>query len=211
MRIRFGCGLDSRIYGNMLQVFGTLSDDEYSSSMLESSAAYKDSCDPVRLESKPPSSVPEKTHFSCSSNNAPPSSGTCCCVTDWFPMSWTNSWLFCIPAKPFKMKALSYIASKCRKPLSEQHSTTSQKNTILSKTGVKNWNNTILNQIFDDIPLHNLQFPEPPPLIFFQQRLRWSRGSVLAFSTQVRGFKPSRSRGIFRAKKSSACLPSEGK
>ena len=35
----------------------------------------------------------------------------------------------------------------------------------------------------------------------FQDRLRWSRGSVLAFSTQVRGFKPSRSRRIFRVEK----------
>ena len=42
-------------------------------------------------------------------------------------------------------------------------------------------------------------------------RLRWSRGRVLAFSTQVHGFKPGRSRQIFRAKKSSARLPSEGK
>jgi hypothetical protein len=42
-------------------------------------------------------------------------------------------------------------------------------------------------------------------------RLRWSRGSVLAFSTQVRGFKPGRSRRIFWAKKFSARLPSEGK
>ena len=33
------------------------------------------------------------------------------------------------------------------------------------------------------------------------KRLRWSRGSVLTFSTQVRGFKPGRSRRIFRAKK----------
>ena len=33
------------------------------------------------------------------------------------------------------------------------------------------------------------------------ERLRWSRGSVLAFSTEVRGFKPGRSRRIFRAKK----------
>ena len=33
------------------------------------------------------------------------------------------------------------------------------------------------------------------------ERLRWSRGSVLAFSTQVRGFKPGRSCRIFRAKK----------
>jgi len=32
-------------------------------------------------------------------------------------------------------------------------------------------------------------------------RLRWSRGSVLAFGTQVRGFAPRRSRRIFRAKK----------
>ena len=41
--------------------------------------------------------------------------------------------------------------------------------------------------------------------------LQWSRGSVLAFSTQVCGFKPGQSRQIFRAKKSSARLPSEGK
>jgi hypothetical protein len=32
-------------------------------------------------------------------------------------------------------------------------------------------------------------------------RLRWSRGSVLAFGTQVRGFAPGRSRRIVRAKK----------
>ena len=35
--------------------------------------------------------------------------------------------------------------------------------------------------------------------------------SVLAFGTQVRGFKSGRSRRIFRAKKSSVRLPSEGK
>jgi hypothetical protein len=35
--------------------------------------------------------------------------------------------------------------------------------------------------------------------------------SMLASGTQVRGLKPGRSRRIFRAKKSSACLPSEGK
>jgi hypothetical protein len=32
-------------------------------------------------------------------------------------------------------------------------------------------------------------------------RLRWSRGCVLAFSTQVRGFKPGRSRRIFQGEK----------
>ena len=37
--------------------------------------------------------------------------------------------------------------------------------------------------------------------IICMQRLRWSRGSVLAVSTQIRGFKPGRSRRIFRAKK----------
>ena len=34
----------------------------------------------------------------------------------------------------------------------------------------------------------------------FVKRLRWSRGSVLAFGTQVCGFAPGRSRRIFRAK-----------
>ena len=38
-----------------------------------------------------------------------------------------------------------------------------------------------------------------------------SIGSVLAFGTQVRGFKPGRSRRIFQGKKSSARLTSEGK
>ena len=35
----------------------------------------------------------------------------------------------------------------------------------------------------------------------FCDRLRWSSGSVLAFSAQVCGFKPGRSSPIFRAKK----------
>jgi hypothetical protein len=48
-------------------------------------------------------------------------------------------------------------------------------------------------------------------LLINSKWLRWSRGSVLAFGTQVRGFAPGRSRWIFRAKKSSARLPSEGK
>ena len=34
-------------------------------------------------------------------------------------------------------------------------------------------------------------------LRWFLERLRWSRGSVLAFGTQVRGFEPGRSRRIF--------------
>ena len=33
------------------------------------------------------------------------------------------------------------------------------------------------------------------------QRLRWSRGSVLTFGAQVRGFKPGRSRRIFQGEK----------
>ena len=37
-------------------------------------------------------------------------------------------------------------------------------------------------------------------LILYREQLRWSRGSVLAFSTQVSGFKPGRSLRILRAK-----------
>jgi hypothetical protein len=43
------------------------------------------------------------------------------------------------------------------------------------------------------------------------QWLRWSRGSMLAFGTQVHRFTPGRSLRIFRAKKSSARVPLEGK
>ena len=38
----------------------------------------------------------------------------------------------------------------------------------------------------------------PGVLITTLKRLRWSRGSVLAFGTQVRGFKPGRSSQIFQ-------------
>jgi hypothetical protein len=38
-------------------------------------------------------------------------------------------------------------------------------------------------------------------LISLMQRLRWSRGSVLAFGTQVRGFKPGRNHRIFSGEK----------
>ena len=41
-------------------------------------------------------------------------------------------------------------------------------------------------------------------------RLRWSRGSVLAFRTQVRGFKPGRSRRIFKGRKKILSTPSFG-
>jgi len=37
--------------------------------------------------------------------------------------------------------------------------------------------------------------------IYIYKRLRWSRGSELAFGAQVRGFKPGRSRRIFKAVK----------
>jgi len=35
----------------------------------------------------------------------------------------------------------------------------------------------------------------------YEHRLRWSRGSVLPFSTQVRGFKPGGGRRIFKGEK----------
>jgi hypothetical protein len=37
--------------------------------------------------------------------------------------------------------------------------------------------------------------------IYYTKQLQWSRGSVLAFGTQVRGFTPGHSRQIFRVKK----------
>jgi hypothetical protein len=37
--------------------------------------------------------------------------------------------------------------------------------------------------------------------IYISDRLRWSRGSVLAFGTQVRGFKPGQSHLIFKGEK----------
>ena len=48
-----------------------------------------------------------------------------------------------------------------------------------------------------------IDFSRPKILSIFctYLRLRWSSGSVLAFSTQVCGFKTGRSRRIFRAKK----------
>jgi len=46
--------------------------------------------------------------------------------------------------------------------------------------------------------------------VYIYIRLRLSRSSVLAFGTQVRGFKPGRSRRNFKGE-SSARLPSEGK
>ena len=57
----------------------------------------------------------------------------------------------------------------------------------------------------------NMYIPKKLEVIHKVHRLRWSRGSVLTFSTQVCGFKPGRSLRIFRAKKSSARLPSEEK
>jgi hypothetical protein len=59
--------------------------------------------------------------------------------------------------------------------------------------------------------IHPKDYSQYPKKIFL--RLRWSRGKVLAFATQVRGFAPGRSRWIFLgggATKSSARLPSEG-
>jgi cellulose synthase/poly-beta-1,6-N-acetylglucosamine synthase-like glycosyltransferase len=49
------------------------------------------------------------------------------------------------------------------------------------------------------VNLYVLFFQTPAELL--EQRLRWSRGCVLASSTQVRGFKPGRSRRIFQGEK----------
>jgi len=66
------------------------------------------------------------------------------------------------------------------------------------------------NKIYHYITLY-LQHGYPTRDTSSCNRLRCSRGSVLAFGTQVRGFTPGRSRRIFRAKKkSSARLLSGG-
>ena len=74
-------------------------------------------------------------------------------------------------------------------------------------SGVRISNLTNLGDIYIFIII--IFFPLPSPcelqgdiyLHISALRLRWSRGSVLAFSTQVYGFKPGRSLRIFRAKK----------
>ena len=56
------------------------------------------------------------------------------------------------------------------------------------------------------------KYTEYPNVKHQSERLRWSRGTVLAFGTQVRVFKPGRNRRIFQGeKKSSTRLPSERK
>ena len=64
---------------------------------------------------------------------------------------------------------------------------------------------------FDRMPVHvgfvvekvapGQIFQVCPVSITPPKRLRWSRGSVLAFGTQLRGFKPGRSRRIFQGEK----------
>ena len=57
-----------------------------------------------------------------------------------------------------------------------------------------------IRQLFTSSSSSFLHFAFFLPNIF-PRRFRWSRGSVLAFGTQVRGFTPGRSLRIFRAKK----------
>jgi hypothetical protein len=64
-------------------------------------------------------------------------------------------------------------------------------------------------------PVTGLNRPALPFFLFKGKQEQSGFGglvvSMLASGTQVRGVKPGRSRRIFRANKSSACLPSEGK
>ena len=56
-----------------------------------------------------------------------------------------------------------------------------------------------------DLLIYTLQYDarciERQILLISLLRLRWSRGSVLTFGTQVRGFEPDRSRRIFQGEK----------
>jgi len=127
-----------------------------------------------------------------------------------------------------------YSIHKCPRPLpvlsqlDPVHTTTSHflkihLNIILPSTpGSPKWSFPLRfphqNPVSASLLPHTCYMPRPShldiKLTVYQniKRLRWSRGSVLAFGTQVRGFAPGRSRRTFRAKKSSSArLPSEGK
>jgi hypothetical protein len=60
---------------------------------------------------------------------------------------------------------------------------------------------THFNIIIPTFLLQDRVLPKVSSSILHTYRLRWSRGSMLAFSTQVRELNPGRSRRIFRAKK----------
>jgi hypothetical protein len=76
---------------------------------------------------------------------------------------------------------------------------------------IANYGKTANNYMFRPLSLQCICVSRHQTEDTLYLRLRWSRGSLLAFGTQVRGLTPGRSRRIFRAKKSSARLPSEGK
>ena len=52
-----------------------------------------------------------------------------------------------------------------------------------------------------DVTRSEANFKYGPVFAHTFKRLRWSRGSVLTFGTQVRGFKPGRRRRIFQGEK----------
>ena len=91
------------------------------------------------------------------------------------------------------------------------HNLNSFLNFICSHSTVLNLTEVFLKRYLSSIDTNYSKKAKNPMAFFDVIFIRWCRGSVLAFSTQVRGFKPGRSRRIFRAKKSSARLPSEGK
>ena len=69
-------------------------------------------------------------------------------------------------------------------------------NTIYDTKGLFNLTNGLNSLLFPMRPIYQIC-----ACIVRIERLRWSRGSVLAFRTQVRGFKPGRSLRIFYGEK----------
>ena len=59
--------------------------------------------------------------------------------------------------------------------------------------------------------IHSTSWHHMSLTVSFLKQLRWSRGSVLAFGTKVRGFKPGPSRRIFQGEKKIRSTPSFGR
>ena len=104
-----------------------------------------------------------------------------CMLCAWLIAHNMSDWpCFYRSPHPHRTKYIKYVQSKIYEII--------QKSPKMGYGKEKNTPNTTTN-----IPLH--------AEVLHQKWLRWSRGSVLAFGTQVRGLEPGRSHRIFQGKK----------